>query len=122
MPRRERFRLRWPLLRQGHIPGLRTAKSTLAAVLAYVVSSLLHTSDQPVIASLTALLVVQLTMYETVAHGLQRIASVVAGVLVALGIATFVGLTWWSLGAVVAISLVIGLALRPGPHTLGGPV
>jgi len=119
---RLRARFRRPLLHQGHIPGLRTAKSTLAAVLAYVVSSLLHTSDQPVIAALTALLVVQLTMYETVAQGLQRIASVVAGVLVALGIATFVGLTWWSLGAVVAISLVIGLVLRLGPHMIEVPI
>jgi uncharacterized membrane protein YccC len=107
---------------RGHVPGLRTAKSTLAAVLAFVVADTLGTSNQPVLASLTALLVVQLTMYDTVTHGLERVASVLAGVLVALGVAKFVGLTWWSLGGVVAVSLVIGLVLRLGPHMLEVPI
>ena len=40
----------------------------------------------------------------------------VAGVLVAVGFANVVGLTWWSLGAVVAVSLVAGRLLRLGPH------
>jgi hypothetical protein len=91
-------------------------------VLAYVLADVLGTSNQPVLASLTALLVVQLTMYETLAHGISRILSVLAGVLVALGIATFVGLTWWSLGAVVALSLAAGLLLRLGPHLLEVPI
>ena len=38
------------------------------------------------LAPLTALLVVQLTMYETVQQGWERILSVLAGVLVAVGI------------------------------------
>jgi hypothetical protein len=121
-PGRNGVRFGRPLLRERHIPGLRTAKTTLAAMLAYVVADVLHTSNQPVLASLTALLVVQLTMYETLAHGVSRIISVLAGVLVALGIATFVGLTWWSLGAVVLLSLVVGLLLRLGPHLLEVPI
>jgi uncharacterized membrane protein YccC len=104
------------------VPGLRTAKTTLAAVVAFLVADGLHTSTQPVLASLTALLVVQLTMYETVAQGIQRVASVLAGVLVAVGVATFVGLTWWSLGAVVGLSLVVGQVLRLGPHLLEVPI
>src|SRR5688572_21174026 len=110
------------LARWGRVPGLRTAKTTLAAVLAYVVADLLNTSPSPVIASLTALLVVQLTVYETVAQGLQRIFSVLAGVLLAVGIASVVGLTWWSLGAVVAVSLVVGILLRLGPHLPEVPI
>jgi len=114
--------MRSVLFRRGRRPGLRTAKTTLAAVLAFVVAQWLGTSPQPVLAPLTALLVVQLTMYETVASGLQRVASVVAGVLIAVGVATYVGLTWWSLGAVVAASLVIGRLLRLGPHLLEVPI
>ncbi|GAA1820045.1 FUSC family protein [Planosporangium flavigriseum] len=102
--------------------GLRTAKTTLAAVLSYVVAERLKTSPQPVLAPLTALLVVQLTLYETVEHGLERILSVVSGVLVALGVATFVGLTWWSLGALIAVSLVVGELVRLGPHLLEVPI
>jgi hypothetical protein len=106
------------LTRWGRVPGLRTAKATLAAVLSYVAADLLNTSGAPILAPLTALLVVQVTVYETVSQGMQRILSVLAGVLVAVGIATFVGLSWWSLGAVVAVSLVVGQFMRLGPHAL----
>jgi uncharacterized membrane protein YccC len=104
------------LFRRGRTPGLRTMKTTLAAVVAFAIAEWFQTSDQPILAPLTALLVVQLTMYETVAHGRERIVAVVAGVLVAVGFAHVVGLTWWSLGAVVAVSLVAGRMLRLGPH------
>jgi uncharacterized membrane protein YccC len=108
--------------RWGRVPGLRTAKATLAAVLAYVVADLLNTSDAPILAPLTALLVVQLTVYETVAQGIQRILSVLAGVLIAVAIAAFVGLSWWSLGAVVAVSLILGQFLHLGPHAIEVPI
>src|SRR4029453_10218968 len=110
------------LARWGRVPGLRTAKATLAAVLSYAAADMLNTSAAPILAPLTALLVVQLTVYETVAQVIQRIFSVLAGVLVAVGIATFVGLSWWSLGAVVAVSLVVGQLLRLGPHTVEVPI
>ena len=116
------LRVRAALFRQGRRPGLRTAKTTLAAVLSFLVAERLGTSPQPVLAPLTALLVGQLTMYETVASGLQRVASVVAGVLIAVGVASYVGLTWWSLGAVVAASLVIGRILHLGGHLLEVPI
>ena len=114
--------MRSVLFRRGRRPGLRTAKTTIAAVLSFVGAQRLGTSPQPVLAPLTALLVVQLTMYETLTSGLQRVASVVAGVLTAVGVATYVGLTWWSLGAVVAASLVIGRLLRLGPQLLEVPI
>jgi hypothetical protein len=69
-----------------------------------------------------ALLVVQLTLYKTLMHGLGRIGGVLAGVLVAVGVANVAGLTWWSLGAVVAGSLVIGRLLRLGPHLFEAPI
>ena len=110
------------LVRRGRPPGLRTAKTVLAAVLAYAVADWLHTSTAPVLAPLTALLVVQLTMHETLASGRERVVSVVAGVLVAAVFASFVGLTWWSLGLVVAASLVAGKLLRLGPQLLEVPI
>jgi Aromatic acid exporter family member 1 len=104
------------LLRRGRTPGVRTSKTVLAAVLSFALATALHTSDQPILAPLTALLVVQLTMYETVAHGWERILSVTAGVSVAAVFAHIVGLNWWSLGAVVTVSLIAGRLLRLGPH------
>jgi hypothetical protein len=45
-----------------------------------------------VLGPLTALLVVQVTLYQTL-HALTRTASVLAGVLRALGLAAWVGFT-----------------------------
>jgi uncharacterized membrane protein YgaE (UPF0421/DUF939 family) len=110
------------LVRPGRTPGLRTAKTVLAAVVAFSAADALHTSSSPVLAPLTALLVVQLTMYETLTHGRERIVSVVAGVLLAALFASVTGLTWWSLGLVVAVSLVAGRLLRLGPHLPEVPI
>lgn len=116
-------RIRSTLFRRGRTPGLRTAKATLAVVLAYVVAEALHLSDHhPIVAPLVALLVVQLTLYQSLAHGLGRVGGVLAGVGVAVLVAHFVGLTWWSLGAVVAGSIVVGKILRLGAHLFEAPI
>jgi uncharacterized membrane protein YgaE (UPF0421/DUF939 family) len=108
---------------RGTPPGWRTAKTTLAAVLAYQVASLLL-GDQvpPLLAPLTALLVAQLTIFETVKSGLERVGSVVAGVLLAVLISHFVGLSWWSLAVTVFASLVVGQVLHLGEHLLEVPI
>ena len=116
---------RTPLARlahRGRIPGLRTLKTTIAAMLSFAVADWIGTSSAPVLAPLTALLVIQVTMYDTVREGLQRVASVVAGVLVAVAVAAVAGLTWWSIGTVVALSLVVGMLLRLGPQLLEMPI
>jgi uncharacterized membrane protein YgaE (UPF0421/DUF939 family) len=114
----------WARLRGGQtIPGLRTMRLTLATVSAYVVAGLLlRTGEAPVVAALTALLVVQMTPYQTVKSGWQRIGSVIAGVLVAVLLSTVVGLTWWSLGVTVLASLIIAHVLRLGDHALEVPI
>jgi hypothetical protein len=63
-----------------------------------------------------------LTVFETVKSGLERVGSVVAGVLVAVLLSRVVGLTWWSLGIAIFVSLVIGQILRLGDHTLEVPI
>jgi hypothetical protein len=107
----------------GDPPGWRTAKTTLAAVLAYLLAAaMLGTEVQPLLAPLTALLVAQVTVFRTVTSGVERVGSVVAGVLVAVLISQVVGLTWWSLGITIFVSLVIGRVLHLGDHTLEVPV
>lgn len=110
------------LVRRGRVPGLRTAKTTLAAVLAFLLADALGTSAAPVLAPLTALLVVSLTMYQTLTSGLGRVVSVLVGVLVAVAVAELAGLTWWSLGTVVATSLVLGRLLKLGSNVLEVPI
>jgi hypothetical protein len=115
-------RLRSTLIRRGRTPGLRTAKVTLAVITAYLLAGSLHLSEHPIVAPLVALLVVQLTLYQSLVHGLGRVGGVLAGVAVAVLVAHFVGLTWWSLGAVVAGSIVAGKVLRLGPHLFEAPI
>ncbi|MFE0460682.1 aromatic acid exporter family protein [Kitasatospora sp. NPDC058965] len=91
---------------------VQTARATVAAVLAYVAALALTGSSAPLLAPLTALLVVQVTLYATVTSGARRVVSVVAGVLVALGFTELAGLTWWSLGLLILVSLVLGHLLR----------
>lgn len=104
------------------VRGVRTVKTTVAAVAAYVAAFPLSDNPRPVLAPLTALLVVQLTLYETLRTGLRRVVSVVAGVLVAVGLSTLVPLTWWSLGIAVAASLVLGRLLRLGAEVAEVPI
>ena len=76
----------------------------------------------PLTAALTALLVVQLTPVSLLVSGLDRVISVVAGVGLAVLLSSAVGLTWWSLGLIIAISLVVGQILRLGPNLLEVPI
>ncbi|MCX9190673.1 hypothetical protein C3Y87_04450 [Carbonactinospora thermoautotrophica] len=95
---------------------------TVTAVLAYLVALWLPGSPRPLLAPLTALLVVQFTLYQTLRHAAQRVASVVAGVLVAVAFSTHVGFTWWSLGVTIAAALTLGHLLRLGDHILEVPI
>jgi Aromatic acid exporter family member 1 len=96
---------------------------TLTAVAAYLVARAIPGVEaRPLLAPLTALLVLQVTLYKTVWSAGQRIASVAAGVLIAVLISSLLGFSWWSLGAAIAVALVLGRLLRLGDHTLEVPI
>ena len=100
--------------------ALRIAGATVAA---FVVAELVGLQDPPpLVAALTALLVVQATLASTLVNGVQRVLSVVLGVAVAIGFVSVVGLNWWSLGTVVAAAIIAGQILRLGPHLLEVPI
>jgi uncharacterized membrane protein YgaE (UPF0421/DUF939 family) len=107
--------------RRGAI-ATRTLRLTGAAVAAYLAALLVLDDPRPVLAPLTALLVVQVTLVGTINDSLRRIASVVVGVAVAVGFSAFVGFTWWSLALIIAVSLLIGQFLRLGAHQLEVPI
>jgi uncharacterized membrane protein YgaE (UPF0421/DUF939 family) len=75
-----------------------------------------------VLAPLTALLVAQVSIYQTVRSAVRRVASVVAGVLLALGLSASVGFTWWSLGIAIALGLAVGYALHLREEVLEVPI
>ena len=108
---------------RGRSAAVRAIRLTGAAVAAFLVAELVGLDDPPpLIAALTALIVVQVTLTETLLNGLQRVVSVVAGVLLALGFVSVVGLHWWSLGLLVGASIVVGQLLRLGPQLVEAPI
>jgi uncharacterized membrane protein YgaE (UPF0421/DUF939 family) len=91
-----------------------TLRSTAAATLAYLAALWLTDVSAPLLAPLTALLVVQVTLFATLTSGIRRVNSVVAGVVLATGFSALVGLSWWSLGLLILCSLGLGHLVRVG--------
>lgn len=54
--------------------------------------------------------------------GVVRVGAVLTGVLVAIGVSTWVGLTWWSVAMVIALSLNLAVFLRLGDQALETPI
>ncbi len=95
---------------------------TATAVFAYLIALPVPGVSRPVLAPLTALLVAQVSLYQTLRSALRRVSSVVAGVLVAVALSALVGFTWWTLGIVIAVALAVGNALHLGDHILEVPI
>ncbi|WP_461005765.1 FUSC family protein [Streptomyces capparidis] len=101
------------LARSRHDPVVvQTLRATAGAVLAFVVARWLTGYSAPLLAPLTALLVVQVSLYATLTSGIRRINSVIAGVLIAALFSQLVDLDWWSLGLLILLSLVLGHLVR----------
>jgi hypothetical protein len=98
--------------RDGRAALLWSLRITVAATASYVVASVFFPGTQPLLAPLTAMLVVQVTPLSLLASGLDRVVAVVAGVALAVGFAAVVPLEWWSLGVLILISITIGQYLR----------
>ena len=100
------------------------ARLSVTAVFAYLVALPvpLPGADQPILAPLTALLVVQVSLYQTLRSAAHRVAAVVTGVLLAIALADLAGFTWWSLGLTIAAGLAVGSALHLGDAVLEVPV
>ena len=98
--------------RDGRAALLWSMRITLAATASYLVGTLFFPGTQPLLAPLTAMLVVQVTPVSLLASGLDRVVAVVAGVSLATGFAIVVPLTWWSLGLLILTAITIGQFLR----------
>ena len=99
------------------------ARLTLTAVFAYLLAlQLPGGSSRSVLAPLTALLVVQATLFHTIGTAIRRVAAVTAGVLAAVTVAAYVPFSWWVLGLLIAGTLVLGNVLRLREEILEVPI
>ena len=99
------------------------ARLTVTAVFAYLLAlQLPGGSARSVLAPLTALLVVQATLFHTIGTAIRRVAAVTAGVLAAVAVAAYVPFSWWVLGLLIAGTLVLGIVLRLREEILEVPI
>lgn len=114
----QRFGLQEP----WHVLLTSTAQRTIAAVLSYLLTVWLIEGPVDVTGALTAMLVTQSSARSSLKMGVVRVGAVLTGVLVAIGVSSWVGLTWWSLGLVIAVSLILAAVLRLGEQALETPI
>src|SRR3954452_19111620 len=110
------------LRHRGRLAVRRAVRLTVPAVLAYVVAHLAFPHGQPLTGPLTALLVVQVSLFATLTTGLKRVLAVTSGVVLAVIVSSAVDLTWWSLGTIIALAIITGQVLRLGEHLLEVPI
>ena len=109
--------------RRAQPTALTIARLASTAILAYLVALALpgHT-PRPVLAPLTALLVAQVTLYQTIRSAVRRVAAVLVGGLVAVALSAVVGFTWWSLGITIVAGLALGYLLHLDDTVLEVPI
>ena len=100
------------LRREGRGALLWSLRITVAATASYLAGLLIFPGTQPLLAPLTAMLVVQVTPVSLLASGLDRVIAVVSGVSLAVVFATVAPLTWWTLGLLIFVAITLGQLLR----------
>ena len=103
-------------LLRGRLEGplLHAVKTAVASGFSCFVTANLLGNQIPVFAPLAAVLTVQVTIWQSVSRGLQRVAGVMVGVLVASAFAHVAGIHAWSIAVVIFVSLLLGQAMRLG--------
>lgn len=92
--------------------GERVLKTAVAVALSWELAGLIPGNSNPVLAAMTGMFSINLTIAGSVSDAVQRILGVIWGVAVALVINWAFGLTGWSLALTVIISFAGGRMLR----------
>jgi uncharacterized membrane protein YgaE (UPF0421/DUF939 family) len=96
-------------------PLAQVVKTSIAVALAWVSSGALLDQPLPIFAAIAALLVVQPSINQSIARGIERSVGVILGVVVASLAAAIFGTNSWIVLGVIAVCLLLGWLLRLGP-------
>lgn len=101
---------------RAHGLGERVIKSAVAAVLAWLIAGLLPDNPTPILAPLTAIFSINLTIAGSMRDAAQRVIGVVFGILLAALVSDLIGPNAWAIFIVILISFYVGrrLGLDPG--------
>ncbi|TXN32825.1 FUSC family protein [Lacisediminihabitans profunda] len=96
-------------------PILQVLKTSVAAIVAWLLCVLLLGQPLPIFAAIAALLVVQPSVNQSLAKGIERSVGVVFGVLLAYGAGALFGHSSWIVLGIIVVSLLLAWALRLSP-------
>jgi uncharacterized membrane protein YgaE (UPF0421/DUF939 family) len=126
---------RWARVAQGSLapvrafqassrtPLLQVLKTAVAAVLAWIICSLIAPEQIPVFGAIAAIIVVQPSVNQSFTRAIERSIGVIVGVVVAYLVALIFGAPSWLILVAIVISLLVGWALRfPQSSTVQIPI
>jgi uncharacterized membrane protein YgaE (UPF0421/DUF939 family) len=87
-------------------------KSALAAGLSWEIASSLLGLEAAALAVVSAVIVVQVTGWQTVRKSIERILGVIIGVILAVLVAHFFGLNVWTVTLIIFFAQIIGMFLQ----------
>lgn len=111
------MRLTARLRTSNRIPLLQAVKTSVAAVLSWLLAQLLLPGELPIFAAIAALLVVQPSINQSLGKAVERSLGVIGGVLIAFGVALLFGQSSWIVLLVIVLCILLAWALRLSPGT-----
>lgn len=96
-------------------PLLQVLKTSVAAIAAWLICTITLGQPLPIFAAIAALLVVQPSVNQSLAKGIERSVGVIFGVILAYVAGMLFGHTSWIVLGIIVVSLLVAWALRLSP-------
>ncbi|MGO1496288.1 MAG: FUSC family protein [Agrococcus casei] len=97
---------------QRRVSPLQMLKTSIAAVLSWMVAGLLPSDQPPIFAVIAAIIIVAPSVNQSLAKVFERTLGVLLGVVLAMGIGLLFGEGTWVILLAVVVSVVVAWALR----------
>ncbi|MET4782341.1 aromatic acid exporter family protein [Glaciihabitans sp. UYNi722] len=94
---------------------LQVLKTSVAAILAWLICVITLNQPLPIFAAIAALLVVQPSVNQSLAKGVERSVGVIFGVMLAYAASLLFGHSSWIVLSIIVVSLLLAWALRLSP-------
>lgn len=96
-------------------PLLQVLKTSVAAIAAWLLSNLILQQPLPIFAAIAALLVVQPSVNQSLAKGIERSLGVILGVMIAFTAGQVFGNDSWVVLTIIVVSLLVAWVLKLTP-------